>query len=133
MTNETAHRKERARLILERAIANVKRDAPIVMTDAEVMRLWGICGLRETATAGTVMRELYDSEINVQIRSLWDAGWIWDIGDAANGFVGGGQAEDWDSAVYELAEAAATMFPESQFAMWWVRTRTSYWPVRASA
>ena len=78
----------------------------------------------------SVFDELYASEINVSISSFWDGGWNWKLGDESNGFVSEGVAEDWDSAVYELAEAASGYYEHSGFNAWWWGSgaRAKYWP-----
>lgn len=80
--------------------------------------------------ASMIMNELYASEINVAIASFWDGGWEWKLGDESNGFVTQGVAEDWDSAVYELAEAASSYYEHSGFNAWWWASgaRAKYWP-----
>ena len=48
------------------------------------------------------LRRLYDSEINVQISSFWDGGWMVKLGDEINGF----QRPDWDTCeIHEIAPA----------------------------
>jgi hypothetical protein len=66
-----------------------------------------------------ILRELYESEINVSIASFWDAGWEIKIGDLINGF----QAKatfDNDSlettAGMWLTAQAVALYPRSAFA-----------------
>lgn len=67
----------------------------------------------------TVLAELYDSEINVSISCLWDGGWDLKVGGSE---VAGFKVEgslDRDATGYIgqwLAEQAAALYPESQFA-----------------
>ena len=76
-----------------------------------------------------VLRELYASEINVEFASVWDAGVNWRVGDNYNGYVGTGEAEDWDSAIYGAADYAAAYYEHSGFNAWWFSgARAKYWP-----
>jgi hypothetical protein len=59
---------------------------------------------------------LYDSEINFELSCFWDGGFIWKLGDDANGYVAEGNGRTVEEAVTELADAALTHFPESDFA-----------------
>ena len=101
---------------------------------AEAMAAIAAMGERDAPQDGPksvsadVMQQLYDSEINVSVSSFWDGGWQWQLGDDMNGFELAGTAEDWDSTVYELAETAATEYPDSVFKTWWVEAREIYWP-----
>lgn len=105
--------KEVPRRYARAAIAALARPAPVVPSGAD-----------------SVMHELYVNEINARISSMWDSGWLWELGDVENGFTSSGQAEDWDSAVYELAEAAANSRGVHGFWLWWVEggARNRYWP-----
>jgi hypothetical protein len=42
----------------------------------------------------TTLGDLYASEINVKISTLWDAGYDWALGDDLNGFVTTGERPD---------------------------------------
>jgi len=68
----------------------------------------------------SILQELYDSEINFEIRCFWDAGFQVRLGDETNGFV---YESERDSLALTLREAvdvlrdrAVACYPESQFA-----------------
>ena len=86
-----------------------------------------------STTSAQIMRRLYRSEINVAVSSMWDGGWTWQLGDDYSGFSAGGRAEDWDSTIYALADAAMIEFPESDFANFWKFARKNYWPKKDDA
>ena len=52
----------------------------------------------------------------VQGSRFWDGGFIWKIGDSANGYVAEGNTRTVEDAITALAEAALTKFPDSDFA-----------------
>jgi len=66
-----------------------------------------------------VLQRLYDSEINAEIRWVWDGGVAWRLGDEANGWKAEGNAATVELAVLELAKTAEAQYPESDFARWW--------------
>jgi hypothetical protein len=99
------------------------KDAYFVMARAAIAAMGE--GWRDVAS---VMQHIYDSEINVSVSSFWDGGFEWKIGDDMNGFKAEGVAEDWDSTVYEMAEAISLRYPDSVFAAWWKTARETYWP-----
>ena len=67
-------------------------------------------------TGMETLQELYDSEINFSITTLWDAGFRWKLGDDMNGFVAEGEAETLKLAGAVLKAAALKHFPGSAFA-----------------
>jgi hypothetical protein len=38
------------------------------------------------------LQRLYDSEINFELSCFWDGGFIWKLGDSANGYAAEGRA-----------------------------------------
>lgn len=62
------------------------------------------------------LQALYDSEINFEISTFWDAGFKWKLGDESNGFEAEGEARTMREAVEELVSAARIKFPNSAFA-----------------
>ncbi|KKM25669.1 hypothetical protein LCGC14_1592690 [marine sediment metagenome] len=63
-----------------------------------------------------ILQELYDSEINFEIFTFWDAGFDWKLGDEMNGYKDGGNADTIDLAMQDLKAAAIKHFPNSTFA-----------------
>ena len=59
---------------------------------------------------------LYDSEINFALSCFWDPGFIWKLGDYANGYLAEGNASSIEDAIQQLTDAALTHLPESGFA-----------------
>jgi hypothetical protein len=57
------------------------------------------------------------------LRSFYDSGWRWRIGDHLNGFTHAGEARTAAEAVQALAETAFAEFPRSAFAAWWREQR----------
>jgi hypothetical protein len=45
---------------------------------------------------------LYDSEINLELSCFWDAGFIWKLGDYANGYFAEGNAGTIEDATAPL-------------------------------
>jgi hypothetical protein len=64
----------------------------------------------------SILQMLYDSEINFEISCFWDAGFMWKLGDSANGYLAEGNARIMEDAITQLADAALKNFPESEFA-----------------
>ena len=62
------------------------------------------------------LQQLYDSEINFELSSFWDGGFIWRLGDSANGYPAVGRAGSVSDAVAQLQAAALIHFPQSEFA-----------------
>lgn len=62
-----------------------------------------------------VLQELYDSEINFRLETLWDAGFDWRLGDDLNGYKAEGCGLTLDEAVGQLAFAAFKHYPNSTF------------------
>ena len=58
---------------------------------------------------------LYDSEINFELSCFWDGGFIWKLGDSANGYAAEGRAASVSEAVAQLQAAALAHFPQSDF------------------
>jgi len=63
-----------------------------------------------------VLQELYDSEINFDISTLWDGGVDWKLGDEMNGYKAEGNGCTVESAILSTAMAALQHFPDSDFA-----------------
>lgn len=64
-----------------------------------------------------LMQALYDSEINVEISSVWDGGFDVKIGDTLNGFVAEAtNVRRWAEVETWLAAKAVEHYPDSAFA-----------------
>ncbi len=63
----------------------------------------------------SILQELYDSEINFVLSTLWDAGFDWRLGDELNGFKAEGCGLTLDEAIGQLAFAAFKNYPDSVF------------------
>lgn len=59
-----------------------------------------------------ILQRLYDSEINFELRTFWDGGFDWKLGDHSNGFKAKGNADTFDEAVADLAKAAVEHYPK---------------------
>lgn len=59
-------------------------------------------------TLSEVLNLLYRNEVNCQIDSFWDGGWMFRLGDKMNGFL----AED--GPFYDLDEGASWLLKEFQ-------------------
>lgn len=66
-----------------------------------------------------LLQRIYDSEINLTLSTLWDAGFRWRLGDELNGFKAEGQERTLLDAVKRLASAAREHYPDSTFAKTW--------------
>lgn len=64
----------------------------------------------------SVLQDLYDSEINVAISTLWDGGFDVKLGDHINGYVAESNFDRWGQAEPWLVKAAIEHFPKSVFA-----------------
>jgi hypothetical protein len=62
------------------------------------------------------LQRLYDSEINFELSCFWDGGFIWKLGDSANGYAAEGRAASVSKAIAQLQAAALIHFPQSEFA-----------------
>ncbi len=63
-----------------------------------------------------LLQMLYESEINFELSCFWDAGFIWKLGDYANGYLAEGNASSIEDAIRQLTDAALARLPESEFA-----------------
>jgi hypothetical protein len=64
----------------------------------------------------SIFQRLYDSEIDFEVASFYDAGIDVRLGDAINGFVAEGKVETWAEAEAWLRDQALAHFPDSKFA-----------------
>jgi len=62
------------------------------------------------------LQQIYDSEINFELRSHWSTGFEWKLGDHLNGYLAKGHADSVKGAADALAQAACEHFPASKFA-----------------
>lgn len=63
------------------------------------------------------LQQMYDSELNFQVSSFWDAGFSAKLGDDHNGFIWEeGQFETLPLAVEALVKAVLDAYPASTFA-----------------
>lgn len=65
----------------------------------------------------TVTQNLYESEINCCIASVWDDGWDVKLGDDLNGFVAEGNVKSLQDAAACLDREARKHFPDSVYAV----------------
>ena len=56
------------------------------------------------------LQQLYDLEINFQIKTFWDGGFDWDLGYQANGWKDHGNADTATEAIDQLLAAAQKHF-----------------------
>ncbi len=63
-----------------------------------------------------ILTELYESELNCSISSIWDSGWTVKLGDKLNGFVEEGNFRTIEEVAGFLHSAAMKHFPESGYA-----------------
>ena len=63
-----------------------------------------------------VLQAIYDSEINLQISWLWDAGIDWKIWDELNWWEYSWTDKDLDIAVVKIAKKCIELYPDSEFA-----------------
>ena len=81
---------------------------------------------------GEVLNRLYDSEINAKIEWFWDAGFKIAIGDFTNGWAKKTDFPEFEElnfrrineAISGLAFWAAAIYPESEFAKWYMDQKT---------
>jgi len=64
----------------------------------------------------SVLQRLYDSEINFQISTFWDAGFDVYLGNNYGGFLAEENFRTFDEATAWLGEAAIKHYPNSKFA-----------------
>ena len=64
-----------------------------------------------------ILQELYDSEINFHLSTLWDGGFDWRLGDEMNGFKASGCGLTLDDALDALVQATLEHYPDSVFAV----------------
>lgn len=79
---------------------------------------------------GEILQKIYDSEINVQITSEWDAGFNFRIGDEMNGWEDHSRVDytiadhtKLEQVVSALAFCVAAIYPDAKFSKW-VRKET---------
>jgi hypothetical protein len=72
----------------------------------------------------SILQQLYDSEINFEVSSFYDAGIDVRLGDALNGFLAHGKAETWAEAW--LRDQALAHFPDSKIAQDELRQAEAY-------
>lgn len=63
----------------------------------------------------SMLQELYDSEINFELSTFWDAGFEWRLGDETNGWKADGCGLTLAEAEGQLAFAAFKHYPNSVF------------------
>lgn len=64
----------------------------------------------------SIPQKLYNSEINFEISTFWDAWFSWKLGDPINGYSDVGMADTYDEALQCLHEAALHHYPASEYA-----------------
>lgn len=65
----------------------------------------------------TVLKDLYDSEINIMISTFWDSGYDIKLGDPMNGYPAHTNVDTWEEVEAWFEEQALKHFPGSVFAM----------------
>jgi hypothetical protein len=66
--------------------------------------------------SASIFQRFYDSEINFEVSSFWDAGFDVGLGDAMNGFLERNKVKSWSEVEEWLRAAALRHYPESAFA-----------------
>lgn len=66
-----------------------------------------------------IIEKLYHSEINYEICTFFDEGYVINLGDKFNGFKASYSADNFKEAINGLAVLAAREYPRSEFAKWW--------------
>jgi hypothetical protein len=66
---------------------------------------------------GQVIQNMYESEINCEVSTFWDAGFLVKLGDYVNGFVAETHVRTAAEAAVWLTTAAKEHFPESAFSL----------------
>jgi DNA-directed RNA polymerase alpha subunit len=69
--------------------------------------------------AAEILQRLYDSEINFQIETFYDNGFIGRLGDWSNGTSASFCADTLKELSIKLANMAIAHYPESEFGKWW--------------
>lgn len=64
----------------------------------------------------SILQDLYDSEINVSISTMWDGGYDLKLGDEMNGFDAEGNVDRWGDVEPWFRENAIRCYPDSLFA-----------------
>ena len=64
----------------------------------------------------SIMQALYDSEINFEVFSFWDAGWSVSLGDNWGGYKERWNCKTWAEVETTLREKAIEHYPNSKFA-----------------
>jgi hypothetical protein len=64
----------------------------------------------------SIFQRLYDSEINFEVSSFYDAEFDVRLGDALNGFLAQDKVETWAEVETWLRDQALAHFPDSKFA-----------------
>lgn len=67
----------------------------------------------------TVFQDLYDSEINFKVWTMWDGGFEVRLGDEMNGYTAEWVCDTMVQAASFLRVQALLQFPESRFAKKW--------------
>lgn len=70
-----------------------------------------------------ILQQLYNSEIDFTIITVWDCGFHWKLGSTMNGFRALGNADTLEGAADQLAQAAVKHYPSSNFARSYKRSR----------
>ncbi len=64
----------------------------------------------------SALQDLYDSELNFTVSTLWDGGFQVKLGDEMNGFVAEATFWHWGQVEQWLVAEAINRWPESDFA-----------------
>jgi hypothetical protein len=79
-----------------------------------------------TEPSTDTLQLLYDSEINFQLSSFWDGGFVWKLGDSTNGYPAERRAASVSEAIAQLQAAALIHFSHSDFAKIATTTRPNW-------
>jgi hypothetical protein len=63
----------------------------------------------------TELQKIYESEINVQISWMWDAGFRLGLGDCVNGFIAEVTVNTVEEILLWLQQGIAEYFPDSTY------------------
>lgn len=65
---------------------------------------------------GSVLIDMYLSEINISLHSMWDTGWTVRIGDEYNGYSDEVTLLDLTDVIHWIIDAVCKGYPNSKFA-----------------
>ena len=93
-----------------------------------------MAGTAENKTSSAdIIQRLHASEVNGSISWFFDVVWVCRIGDDLNGWKLDSKADDFESAIRDLAEKTFEQFPRSKFGESWAQARDAVEAERAAS